>query len=364
MNASDLHTGTAARTVRVASVPSGHVYVLHLASAGGRWPVERLTDPRPCGAPAGSARWWPPVMLDPAWVREHADRFDVFHLHFGFDAQTPEQLEELVGELRRSDKPLVYTVHDLENPHHEDPGLHRRQLDVLVPAAQRLITLTPGAAEALAERWERRAAVLPHPHVVDPPALTRRRPPHEGFTVGVHAKSVRANMAVLPVVEVLADVVQDLPGARLRVDIHPEVEDPASHWFAPEVPARLRELAARGRLDLRVHDYFDDEALWEYLQELDLSVLPYRFGTHSGWLEACYDLGTAVCAPSCGFYAQQRPCLGYRHDRDGLDARSLARAVREAYRLRPAWRAQPRRRAAEREALARAHHRIYSSVLG
>ena len=52
-----------------------------------------------------------------------------------------------------------------------------------------------------------------------------------------------------------------------------------------------------------------------------MSVLPYRFGTHSGWLEACVDLGTAVVAPSCGFYAEQQPVHSYRHDEDGLDAR-------------------------------------------
>ncbi|MEV8100304.1 hypothetical protein [Streptomyces sp. TLI_235] len=110
------YAGGGLRPVRVASVPAGHVYVRHLASLGARWPVTRLADPRPCGAPSSSQRWWPPVMLDPVWVRENADRFDVFHLHFGFDAQTPEQLAELVEELRRRHKPLVYTVHDLENP--------------------------------------------------------------------------------------------------------------------------------------------------------------------------------------------------------------------------------------------------------
>ncbi len=357
------NAGTGSQVLRVASVPAGHVYVQHLASPGGRWPVLRLTDPRPCGAPSRSQRWWPPVMLDPAWVGEHADDFDVFHLHFGFDAQTPQRLAELVDELRRRGKPLVYTVHDLENPHHRDPALHRSQLDVLVPAAARLITLTPGAAAAISDRWHRTAVVLPHPHVVEPPLLVRARPRREGFTVGVHAKSMRANMAVLPVVEVLAEVVAGLDGARLRVDVHPDVDDPAAHAFTPEVLPRLRALAEEGRVDLRVHDYFDDDALWDYLQDLDLSVLPYRFGTHSGWLEACYDLGTPVCAPSCGFYAQQRPCLEYRHDRDGLDVSSLRRAVHTAYRRRPSWRADPRGRAAEREALARAHDRIYRAVL-
>jgi hypothetical protein len=302
-------------------------------------------------------------MLDPAWIRTHADEFDVFHLHFGFDAQTPQELADLVEELRRQAKPLVYTVHDLENPHHEDPGPHRRQLDVLIPAADHLITLTPGAARAVAEGWRRSATVLPHPHVVDPPELALPRQRHEVFTVGVHAKSIRPNMAVLPVVEVLAETVAGLPDARLRVDIHPEVEDPASHWYSPTVLPRLRELAEQRLLDLHVHDYFDDDQLWDYLSGLDLSVLPYRFGTHSGWLEACYDLGTPVCAPSCGYYAQQRPCLTYRHDRRGLDAGSLAAAVTTAHRRRPRWRAVPVRRAAEREQLARSHYGIYRAVM-
>jgi hypothetical protein len=96
---------------------------------------------------------------------------------------------------------------------------------------------------------------------------------------------------------------------------------------------------------------------------IDVSVLPYRFGTHSGWLEACFDLGTAVIAPSCGFYAQQRPCLIYGHDETGLDAASLARAVRSAYARTPGARAIPSRRREERQALAAAHREIYSRVL-
>ncbi|MEV8100303.1 hypothetical protein [Streptomyces sp. TLI_235] len=96
----------------------------------------------------------------------------------------------------------------------------------------------------------------------------RRRPSRDVFTVGVHAKSVRANMAPLQVIDVLAEVVPGLADARLRVDVHPEVADPAAHCFAPEVLPRLRELAARGLVDLRVHDYFEDDELWAYLQEL------------------------------------------------------------------------------------------------
>ncbi len=132
-------------------------------------------------------------------------------------------------------------------------------------------------------------------------------------------------------VRVLAETVAGLDGAELAVNIHHDVDDPAAHAHDPVLMAELRKLADRGALTLRVHDYFDDDDdLWKYLGGLDLSVLPYTFGTHSGWLEACHDLGTAVAAPDCGYYAQQRPCLTYGHSqRDGLDAGSLEEAVRE-----------------------------------
>ncbi|MFJ3439110.1 glycosyltransferase family 1 protein [Streptomyces cyaneofuscatus] len=351
-----------ARPIRVASVPAGHVYVRHLSPPGGDR-VARLTDPRPCGAPSGSQQWWPPAMLDPGWVDAHADTFDVFHLHFGFDAQPPSALRALIETLRRHGKPLVYTVHDLANPHHHDESEHRAQLDVLVPAADRLITLTPGAAQEIAGRWGRTALVLPHPHVVEPAGLVRPRPARNTFTVGVHAKSIRPNMDPLPVIRVLADALAELPDAVLRVDCHPEIDDPTSHWHAPGVLDELHEMDAKEQAKLSVHDYFDDDALWDYLIGLDVSVLPYRFGTHSGWLEACHDLGTTVLAPSCGFYAQQRPCLIYGHDRQGLDAASLRAAVRTAYEERPVWRADPAHRRAERVRLAREHEALYAELL-
>ncbi|MCX5384419.1 glycosyltransferase [Streptomyces sp. NBC_00083] len=350
--------------IRVASVPAGHVYVRH-CSAPEPDGVTRLRDPLPSGGPSSSRRWWPPVMLDPDWVSAHHEDFDVFHLHFGFDAHGPEQLTALVDALRRHGKPLVHTVHDLRNPHHLDPAAHDAALDVIVPAADRLITLTPGAAHTIGERWGRTATVLPHPHVVDLPRLARPRPPGDQFRVGVHARSLRPDMAVLPVVRVLAETVAGLTDAELLVNIHRDVTDPEAPAHAPELLAALRELVHRGRLTLTIHDRFDDEQLWDYLEALDLSVLPYRFGTHSGWLEACHDLGTAVAAPDCGFYAEQRPCLTYGHTQEGgLDEESLRKAVLRAYEERPAPRAGVRHRARERTEVAAAHRALYAGLVG
>jgi hypothetical protein len=94
-------------------------------------------------------------MLEPGWVTDNHDRFDVFHVHFGFDAITPDTLRQVVEELERHHKPLVYTVHDLRNPHHSDPTAHDKQQDVLVTAAKTLITVTAGAARVISERWSK-----------------------------------------------------------------------------------------------------------------------------------------------------------------------------------------------------------------
>lgn len=331
--------------MRIASVPSGHDYVRHLSVPGDG--VLRLPDPPVPGAPPG--RWWPPPMLQPSWVRENSAGFDVLHVHFGFDDRTAADLEALVAALRAHGRPLVLTVHDLRNPHHPDPSAHDAALGVLVPAADSVLTLTAGAAAQIRARWGRFATVVPHPHMVPVERLAAPRPPHDGFVVGVHAKSVRANSDPVPVARALAAAVAELPGARLQVDAH---DDERGRAVAAALPD----------LDVRVHPPFSDDALWDYLSLLDLSVLPYRFGTHSGWLEACHDLGTAVLAPSCGFYAEQAPCLTYGHDEHGLDVASVAAAVRRAHAERPVWRADPAARAGQRRGIAAQHAAVYRSV--
>jgi glycosyltransferase involved in cell wall biosynthesis len=344
-------------------VPGSHVYVRHLSDPDGADAVVRLPDPVPADRKRVPWGWWPPLMLDPQWLRDHAERFDLVHVHFGFDEKTPEQLREVVDCLRDLGRPLVYTVHDLRNPHQPDPGAHARLLDVLVPAADAVITLTAGAAAEIERRWGRSALVLPHPHVLELTELERPRRRREQFVVGVHAKSVRASMEPLAVVETIAEAFAELPDARLRVDLHDEVLEADSYWYDPDLAGELVALAAQDAIELSIHPYFSDRELWDYLAGVDVSVLPYRFGTHSGWMEACYDLGTAVIAPDCGFYAEQGPVLGYHHDERGLDAASLARAVHSAYQRRPCWQATRAEREQERRRVAQAHRRLYEQLL-
>ena len=207
----------------VASVPADHAYIRHLGPEDDSGPV-RLPDPDP-DDPSRSAqqRWWPPVMLEPEWVRSHD--FDLLHVHFGFDARRPRDLARLVAALRSRHKPLVFTVHDLRNPHHAIRDQHDAQLEVLVSAADALITLTSGAATEIRRRWGREAHVVPHPHVVElrrmeAAAASRARRRTDQFRVGLHVKSVRACMDPLAVLPVLVETVARLTNAVLQVDAH------------------------------------------------------------------------------------------------------------------------------------------------
>lgn len=355
------------RTLTVASVPSGHVHVRHLSPLVGEGPY-RLPDPDPDGPVRTSgATWSPPTMLTTDWAS--TAQFDVFHLHFGFDACPPDQLQALVDVLRRRGKPFVFTVHDLRNPHHLDRTLHDAQLDVLVPAADCLVTLTHGAAAEIERRWGRRAHVVPHPHVVDlatMEAVQRARAARgrrETFRVGMHLKSLRADMAPLRLLPTLVEAVGGLDDAVLQVNGHRDLLEPGGDRFDPALHRWLRQAEEQGQLELHVHEPFDDDSLWAHMASLELSVLPYRFGTHSAWLEACRDLGTTVLAPTCGHYADQGPVLTYDHDEEGVDTTSLHSAVLQAYEERPHFGASPQERQVQRTVVARTHEEIYRGLL-
>jgi hypothetical protein len=247
-------------------------------------------------------------MLAPGWVDANHDRFDLFHVHFGFDACDPGDLRRLGAALERYRKPMVVTVHDLENPHHDDQQLHRTQLAALLAHADEVLTLTPGAAREIGRLFGRAATPVAHPHIVpfDRMPEPEPHPPGRAVTAGLHLKSLRRNMNALPVLDEMVETADDSSGQlRIRVDIHRDAWQGRVAGASAPLLSRLRTLAGKGLLQLRVHDFFTDAEFFDYIEGLDVSVLPYAFGTHSGWLEACRDLGTEVVAPACGFYAQQ-----------------------------------------------------------
>lgn len=334
------------RTVRVVAVPAGHPYVAGVTAAEG---LEVLPDTTPPGAEPG--RWWPPVALDPAWVAAHAGDADLLHVHFGTESFAPEHLARTLAAAREAGWPVVLTVHDLEHPQLTDQAGYRAQLDVLVPGADALVTLTPGAAAEIRARWGRDALVVPHPRLLGelpaPPAVADpagaepapaesagaepagAAAPGDERVVGLHLKDLRPNVDAPAATRALLAAVADLRASglpvRAEVRLHRAVRDGAAR---DEVRARC---AAADPASVRLveHDRLDDDGLAAALAGLDACVLPYAHGTHSGWLELCWDLGVPVAAPAVGYYAEQHPDGSVATSGPVGDAAGLAGALRD-----------------------------------
>ncbi|QIG43315.1 glycosyltransferase family 4 protein [Nocardioides anomalus] len=344
----------------VVAVPAGHPYVEHLLPAGGGpagFAFRPDPDPDDPSRPA-TGRWWPPVALGPAWLA--AQDCDVLHVHFGFDATPADQLAELLDVAEDRGIGVVVTVHDLHSPHQEDPREHLAKLDVLVPHADAVLTLTAGAAARIAARWGRVAQVVAHPHLVDLDAMTRLRAARRErvpTTVGVEIKALRTNTDpdLLPRLETACGEL----GLGLRVGVHRELAQRSDE--RSRATTRWLVAATRRGVDVQWHDRFPDDELWRWLADLDVAVLPYRFGTHSGWLEACHDVGTPVVAPAVGCYGDQGAAALFALDDTGSLTDALRRAVGRAGPAGLAGLDAPARRR-QRERLAAEHDRTYRTV--
>lgn len=357
----------AAATIRVASVPAGHPYVRHLTdTAGSAGTVHRLPDPLPPGAAAG--QWWPPVMLDPAWIASSAERFDLLHVHFGTESLPEGQLASALDALRDTGRPLVFTAHDLSNPQLHDQARHEHDLDQLMAAAAEVVTLTAGAAAEIAERWGRDATVIPHPHLLDLDAPAPTGTPGAELRIGLHLRDLRPNIDAQAAIATLVGAVRELHARGVdavgRVLVNERVRDAG---LAERLAAALGDEPG---VHWQPRSRPDDAALAVELADLDVAMLPYRHGTHSGWVELCWDLGVPVVGTGVGHAAEQHP-----DDHAGFvmgDAASLAAAVTAATAgaTRPgtaertdllAQRRADRRR--QRTVIAEAHAAVYRRAL-
>ncbi len=333
---------TAARPLRLVAIPPRHAYVDAVRPAG----VQPVRPGRVTGFEPD------PLFVPGAWTGLSAEA-DLVHLHFGFDTLTAAQARAWTVELDAAGLPLVLTVHDLRNPHHEQRDQHDAVLAELIPAAAAVITLTHGAAAEIAERFGRTAVVLAHPGLVDA-ARTADVVTEPGLVL-LHLKSLRRNLRDPDRLARAAARGAQRAGGRLRVDLHPElVDDP-----------RVTALAGLSGIEVVVHPRFDDLELERYLRRAQVSVLPHRWGTHSGWLELARDLGTRIVAGTGGYYAEQwTDVISYRHDeRHGLDEDSLADAVTRAVEAPEVTPADAVERAAEAERIRAAHAELYAQVL-
>jgi Glycosyltransferase Family 4 len=289
--------------------------------------------------------------LDVAHLEAHADEIDVLHLHLGDPHVAAVAVQCWAETVRRLGLPLVVTVHRVpppgRAPRNPAEAEYQAHLEAVLATAEVVLTLTPGAADEIAERFGRTAIVVAHPSTAVPdPALGAERG-LVGLRLGAPQPGVPDAWALVRAVQ--SGAVSG--GGRLRV-----LTDDERH-----VGRAVHELAERGDLELVVHTPAERVA---QLQQLHVAVLPEPPGTHSQDLEVCRDVGTLVVAPTSGWSAEQwSEVVSYRTDASGwLDALSLTGAVAAALTRpmpRPAdqgWRAE------QRAAVQAVHAAVYRQV--
>lgn len=314
------------KPLRVAHVPSHHPYVDHLGFE------TRI------GLTAVEVDVWDLDRLAAAGI-------DVVHMHFGFERFDAEALATWVTGLRRARIALVYTVHDLDNPHLIDQTPHHVAVEMLTARADAVVTLTPWAARELRRRTEVDACVMPHPHVVALDELRRHRtaPRPVARGVYVHAGTLRPNLDPT-LLEYVAGRAPAIGGLRVHVRVgrggeHPDAGE--SLW--------LSRLASMDGVALETTARLCDDELWNRITAARCVLLPYRWGTHSGILEAARDLGVAVVAPAnAGYGDQGAVTFGDRYD-----------CVRRLQSIRAHAPIALGERLQQRRCLGLAHERIY-----
>lgn len=272
---------------------------------------------------------WPalPDLYDPAWVSAHADGWDLAHLHFTWEQYPEEQVAAVLAAHTDAGVPIVWTAHDLDNPHTGERTTDDGYLRLLARSATTVTTLTPGAAAEVERRFARPAEVIGHGPLVDLDEATqlRRTERRDGpLRVLLHAKSLRANVDVDGAIAAADRARSDGTELVLTVSLHDE----------PATRAALHDPRGPG-IELDWHAPWDHDELCRQVARADVLLLPYRWGTHSGLAELACDVGTAVVATTVGHLHEQVPTAEVGGSRDGVDVAGLAAALAELARTGP-----------------------------
>jgi len=275
-------------------------------------------------------------MLDAEWITRNRASFDLMHVQFGVEQVSMATLRQACDALRRRGAPLIVTVHDLVNPQFagddDAQRSHRDRLDLLIDRADEVITLTPGAATEIADRWHRTAQVIPHPALVSPRHALPSGSPADKPVIAVHLGDLRANVRAHETVVAMIDAAHALRrrgiAVCVRVHLRSQVRD------VHERDAVLRASAGIDFVDVIESERHTDAALHSVAADADVCVLPYGHGTHSGWLELYYDLGASVVSADIGYFAQQHDDAGFffpvAHRDGALEPASLSAALEAA----------------------------------
>lgn len=238
------------------------------------------------------------------WLAQqaHFDFFDALHIH-SVELAADDDIDVVLDRCMAAGKSVVSTVHDVYPMFGPDPDSYAATLRKLTSRGVPLVTLTAGAADALAEILDLEVSplVLPHGYVLHPDDDRWESTAARSFRYAMYG-GFRPNRVMYPVIANLLFGTE--PSTRLGI------------LTRALSPIELREcqdardtltaaLAQPERLDLRLRPFPDDDEIVDFLAGVHALVMPYLWGTHSGQLELAFDLGVIPVISNVGFFPEQ-----------------------------------------------------------
>ena len=239
------------------------------------------------------------------WVRRQAtlDFFDVLHIQSLELAELPA-IEEVLQRAASKGKGIVITIHDAGPLFPDDGDAFAKGINLACKFAKGVVTLTDCARQEISSRFGLSSAnisIIPHGSVlpISHHLWTRKSVRNQFFSLGMFG-GVRPNRSFLTAT---VNALYGLESEVVRVKILSRGLNPIELEYGSE-GLQLAFLAASDpRLSFKLSPFPDDDEIADFVSSLDVLVLPYLFGTHSGQLELAMDLGVRVIAPGFGGFA-------------------------------------------------------------
>lgn len=244
------------------------------------------------------------------WLLSQADldSFDVLHVH-SLELAAEEVIDVVLDRCAAVGKRVVMTVHDI-SAMFENQEQYERKLRRVAERGIPMVTLTHGAADRLMRLvgLEHRPVVLPHGYVVPPDyhasgGLRHRLGTGRHGVVYAMYGGFRPNRLMHPV---CVNAAFGLPSAD-RLRILTRALSPVELQSASDAD-KVTQIAAQAhrRIELVLRPFPGDEEITAFLSTAHVLVMPYLWGSHSGQLEAAFDLGLVPVASDTGYLREQR----------------------------------------------------------
>lgn len=234
------------------------------------------------------------------WLLTHKpwDWFDVVHLHH-IEFEPIVLLKKLLWECRRARKRVVFTAHDLA-PIFISTVEYNRRLRLLVSEGVPFVCLTERSCRDVRAKVAADCVVIPHGR--DGAALPERPVRAAGPTRFLIFGSLRSSRDIELVLNCWR-FAPSLGDSELRLLLR--APSRASMVSEESTWRTICMHAADTRLGVEVRSFPTDQEIRHALMHSDCLVLPYRWASHSGQLEAAADAGTLALASRIGYLADQ-----------------------------------------------------------